>query len=461
MPAERIDDNQTADSLLIYNEGLAHLLGAFANETRLRILSTLLRRRQEFADLQGCVGISKTALAKHLNVLVSAGAIQRVGRGTYQITNDAADSLRSICQTYLWSRERRLSDAVRRVKLYSLASKEERQEMKKYEVKKKAEILPTWISYVGATTGVLNSLGIDVDRADVAGYTGYAFVVNVSKEGTCPSGPTAHDAFFEFPRGFEALGWKVDFSHKQVEGCGFEAGKVLTDGQKELALDHYKEVSKNLRLTERPVVIWGAPIPEFSIVNGVDDGKYIVSSFRSHVGQPDDPLNYDQLQAPGGVMLISFKEQVKKPDVAKADFEALDRAIDIAKGKYVEDFGYVMGPNAFEVWAKNLTTKDALYGGNAYVGVCTQEAFAWAEMFLSRMAKRYKGKAQSKFLDAAAKSFDKAQKIMDDFTKLFPFSWEREFQNGDRESGAKMLLETRHYFEQAISNMEKAHTEWD
>lgn len=333
--------------------------------------------------------------------------------------------------------------------------------MKRYEVKKKAELLPTWISYVGATTGVLNSLSMDVDRADVAGYTGYAFIVNVSKEGTCPSGPTAHEAFFEFPRGFEALGWKVDFIHKQADGCGFEAGKELTERQKELALNHYEEVSRALRLTERPVVIWGAPIPEFSIVNGVDDGKYIVSSVRSHLGQPDDPLNYDQLQAPGGVMLISFKEQLKKPDSAKADLEALARAIDISHGKYVEDFGYVMGPDAFAVWAKNLTTEEALYGGNAYVGVCTQEAFAWAEMFLSRMAKRHKGKAQSKFLEDAARSFSKAQKIMDGFTDLFPFSWEREFQNGDRESGAKMLLETRDHFQRAISNMVKAHSEWE
>lgn len=460
MPAERIDDVQTAETLLSYDEDLVRILGAFANETRLRILSMLLHERRDFSDLQAQIGISKTALAKHLNVLVSAGAIERVERGIYRISHDAADSLRSIGQTYLRSRSRRLSDVARRAELYSLARRKEGVKMKKYEVKKKAELLPTWISYIGATTGVLNSLGVDVDRADVAGYTGYAFVVNVSKEGTCPSGPTAHDAFFEFPRGFEALGWKVDFSHKQVDGCGFEAGKELTEGQKQLALNHYEDVSRMLHTTERPVVIWGAPVPEFAVVNGVDDGKYIVSSIRGHLGQPDDPLNYDQLQAPGGVMLISFKEQLEKPGVTTADLQALARAIDIAKGKYVEDFGYVMGPDAFEVWAKNLKTKEALYGGNAYVGACTQEVFAWAEMFLSRMAKRHKGKAQTKFLESAAADFSKAQRIMDDFTKLFPFSWEREFQNGDRDSGAKILLKAKEYFEQAISFMETAHTGW-
>src|SRR3954470_13156889 len=47
-----------------------------------------------------------------------------------------------------------------------------------------------WLTWVGATAGCLNALGIDCDLADVAGHTGYAFGMRIHRD-LCPSGPTA------------------------------------------------------------------------------------------------------------------------------------------------------------------------------------------------------------------------------------------------------------------------------
>ena len=38
---------------------------------------------------------------------------------------------------------------------------------------------PAWITWVAATTTCLNALGVECDKTDVAGYSGYAFVMSV------------------------------------------------------------------------------------------------------------------------------------------------------------------------------------------------------------------------------------------------------------------------------------------
>jgi len=48
-----------------------------------------------------------------------------------------------------------------------------------------------YLSYIGTVTGSLRALGVNCDAIDVGGYSGYAFVVNLTKGGTDASGPTA------------------------------------------------------------------------------------------------------------------------------------------------------------------------------------------------------------------------------------------------------------------------------
>src|SRR3954466_5484587 len=52
-----------------------------------------------------------------------------------------------------------------------------------------AKFACTWLSWVGATRGCLNVLGVECDNADVAGQSGYAFRIQVH-DTRCPSGPT-------------------------------------------------------------------------------------------------------------------------------------------------------------------------------------------------------------------------------------------------------------------------------
>jgi DNA-binding transcriptional ArsR family regulator len=82
---------------------LAIVLGALANEKRLRILSTLLVRPRVFSDLRDLSGLGKTALAHHLGLLVKAGIISQQGRGQYEMASDGVALLSAISSTYLES----------------------------------------------------------------------------------------------------------------------------------------------------------------------------------------------------------------------------------------------------------------------------------------------------------------------------------------------------------------------
>ena len=68
----------------------------------------------------------------------------------------------------------------------------------------KVDYPPAWLTWVASATGCLNALGVDCDHADVAGFTGMAFLMTVH-ETLCPSGPTVRVS--ELPlRGIACLG---------------------------------------------------------------------------------------------------------------------------------------------------------------------------------------------------------------------------------------------------------------
>ncbi|MFX1565124.1 MAG: effector binding domain-containing protein [Promethearchaeota archaeon] len=82
---------------------LAIVLGALANQKRLRVLSALLIRPRLFSELRKVSGLAKTALSHHLGLLVKADVIKQTGRGQYEITPDGQALLTVISSTYLES----------------------------------------------------------------------------------------------------------------------------------------------------------------------------------------------------------------------------------------------------------------------------------------------------------------------------------------------------------------------
>ena len=82
---------------------LALVLGALANEQRLRVLSALLVRPRLFSELRELTLLKKTALSHHLGLLVKADVIRQQGRGQYEISSDGLAMLTAISSIYLES----------------------------------------------------------------------------------------------------------------------------------------------------------------------------------------------------------------------------------------------------------------------------------------------------------------------------------------------------------------------
>lgn len=349
--------------------------------------------------------------------------------------------------------------------------------MKSFEVENKAVFVASWITYLSTATGILKSMGKEVDLVDVGGYTGNAFHLNISKGDTCPSAPTVapYDTFAE---GLESFGWKVE---QTWENPGYNQSD--DDKQIERAKNYFADIKNTMTQTGRPIGIWGVPdVPEFGIVNGFDDDKYVVSTFRSLPSMPldDDPISYLNLHAPGGLFKLVFKDSIDVKDNSARDRKAIARAVVIAKDlEKIE--GYVSGPASFAEWALNLEMgivpesedeKKELedmtklnYHGNSYVAACTQEGLELAAAFLKRLAERHQQQSFSKKLAEASHYYKRAATVMQAFTEQFPFSTDKnwnpdEFPDEKRSTGAEILRQAEPLVVTAIAKMEEALKKW-
>lgn len=441
------------------NNDLARVLRAAAHTKRLQLLALLVKGSKEFIELHSATKLSKTALANHLTKLIKKGLVERVNRGNYQITPDGYKLLESIVGTYMSSQRREALERQQLLERYSRGYKLRRKpKMEAYELRTKAKYEPGWISYVMAVTGVLKSLGVGCDIIDIAGYSSYAFLVNVAEGVTCPSGPTAHNAWEEIHKGTEALGWKISSVSEEIS---YPLGDTITSEDSARARAHFELVKEGLVRTGRPVVIWGIPVPEYGIVNGYTADSYVVSTFRHLNNQPDPPIRYDALQAPGCLEAIFFEEQISVPDAKQKDMEAIQRAIKMAEGEY-KGKGYVSGPQAFEEWAQVLekTPQKVIYHGNSYVAACTHEGKAFARTFLERLCKKHQGTQQAKTLGKAAEEYQHAEKLMSRFMELFPFSMDGALPKEKLSKGARLLHAVKPHEVKALEHLRKALENW-
>jgi hypothetical protein len=257
---------------------------------------------------------------------------------------------------------------------------------------------PAWLTWVAATTTCLRALGVDCDQADVAGLSGYAFVLNVHQE-LCPSGPTAFD--------WRPLTEGVSFLGRSTQEFG-GPGSDLRGGY---------EFAAGEIAAGRPCVIWGAYVPEFAAAIGVEDGAFLVRSFREMRGEPQPPIPCDELQAPGGPYVLAFPEPVAA-DRAAGDRHAIARAATIRtapSGGW--DYGH--GLAGYDTWIAALEAGIANPFGYAYNTQCYAEGRRFAHEFLSRVARRNPDFSEP--ADRAADAYGEAADAMGEMSMLFPF----------------------------------------
>jgi hypothetical protein len=284
--------------------------------------------------------------------------------------------------------------------------------------------VPAWLTWVSATTGSLKALGVECDTVDVAGYSGYAFVMVVHEE-LCPSGPTAFD-WGMLDRGPHLLGRSI------VSFRGAKCGGAPGDFR--AAYD----LAKSEIEAGRPVVVWGAYVPEFAIAVGVEDGSYLVKSFKPFTGEPEPPIPHDELQTPGGVYVLGFPSEVEFSQ-AEADRGAVWHAVEMI-GRPSLAPPYATGLAAYDQWVAALEAGKADPFGNAYNAQCWAEAKRFAGEFLARLAARNESVAEP--LGEAAAAYGETAAEMAKVAKLFPFPGSEE-QVKDEEACAEAIAALR------------------
>lgn len=236
-----------------------------------------------------------------------------------------------------------------------------------------------WLSWVSCTTASLNSLEVKCDATDVAGMTGYAFHMAIV-DGLCPSGPTYFN-WGDLGCGIASLG------RSYVEYASWEChtGKHIN----ERTTAHCRavfEIAKSEIKAGRPVVIWGAYIPEFAVVTAIQGDYYIVESFMKYMRPDLLPIKFDELDAPGGPYVLAFPTRTEIPQNT-ADRRAISSALQFHhRDMYLPNCCF--GVRAYDAWINILTNHQAIGFGNSYNAACYAEAKTLGYMFLDRLAGR-------------------------------------------------------------------------
>ncbi|MHA1618123.1 MAG: ArsR/SmtB family transcription factor, partial [Promethearchaeota archaeon] len=150
---------------------ISDVLKTVSQEKRLQLLASLIDGPKKFSFLLSQTEISKTALANHLSTLVDAGLIEKIVRGSYKITKDGFNFIKATVNAYKESEMRKeIEEEKKSLEIFKFYhTLEGNTKVKKKIVEFKSEYQDGAISYLAALTGVLKSLGSDVDIVDLGG----------------------------------------------------------------------------------------------------------------------------------------------------------------------------------------------------------------------------------------------------------------------------------------------------
>ncbi|MCG7844997.1 MAG: hypothetical protein MIO90_06160, partial [Methanomassiliicoccales archaeon] len=326
----------------------------------------------------------------------------------------------------------------------------------------------------GAVGGALRAQGIDCDLVDVAGRSGYAFLLNVPKGRICPSAPTSmrSSVYIEFVRGVSELGIGAEI---WIEEGGYIGGETISLADLERARNLFQKVKTEIDRRGRPVVLWGLPKSEFGIVNGYEGDSYVASTFRSNeLPENEELVPSLDIKAPEALMMVTFGGN------AVSEERWLERAVLMASGKAAVSEGYLSGPKAAHEWSSTLLEAgDDQYVGNSHTAACYAEGLSNAEIFLKRMALRHHGEGlvdkgavfkgiflkdmadegldrlTIELMEAAA-AYARGARSMEEYLRLFPFKPHGSFDSAARDAGSVLLLDLEVHEESALQHLQEA-----
>lgn len=444
---------------------IAELVKSTAHNKRILILASLLDGRKSFPELKIETSLSKTALANHLALMLNSNIITRIDRGSYELTKDGKELLFDIAKIYYQSENYQLKQRELLSKQYqrfrNLGDVMTKQEKRVSNV---AVYQPHGLSYSSAISGILQSVGEEWGVDDVTAFTGYGFLINTSRDQICPSGPTALAAAWKTIRdATEKLGWQFRFHiDNQPFPSSTDSSQPLSKNDEKRAKEFFGKVKEAIDKYDRPVVIWGIPVPEYGIVNGYQDDYYLVSTFRTLLNQEETPIAYNKLQAPG-CMDLFILEKKTHPPTDKDYRDSIVRALKMARGEGVAGGDYVAGPEAYDILQKQLleTEEEKIQPfAFAYLVDCYYCARESSFNYLNKLADKYKKENFDKYIKKAADVYGRITEQYKELQKIFPLFGAQDLSLESRKKYASILSQIKDSEEQAIVSLERIVENW-
>lgn len=296
-----------------------------------------------------------------------------------------------------------------------------------------------WLTWVASTTTCLKALDINCDLADVAGMSGYAFTMSVHKT-LCPSGPTMFN-WGSLLIGINQMGRStLNFMSGDCYSEGFRNDRTREHARRAFEFAS-REISEG-----RPVVLWGAYVPEFAVAYAVDDEHYYVKSFKECMHEEQPPIKWDAIEAPGGPYILAFPTPTGNDYPRSNDQYALSQAVQRLTDKSIHPM-YGSGLDAYDYWIEMLETWGKVEGnfkhtpfGNAYNAQCYAETKHFAHAFLEKLAQRCE--FAKKPLKKAVKEYGETAKAMKEVAEMFPFPGGDQLDSSETRDKAIDALKT-------------------
>jgi hypothetical protein len=240
------------------------------------------------------------------------------------------------------------------------------------------------------------------------GGTGHAFILNMFKDGSCPSGPTGWvtNRFYDLGRN---LGYQVDLVWGDKRQPGFEEKQQAAWDLARTSLD------QNL-----PVIGWEMAYPEFYVVNGYDENGYYFSGPGSEEAPSPKPWQELGLSDIGmlEVHAITLTQEADPETIVR---EALGFALAFNQGdpQWVLP-EYLAGQQAYQRWIDAVRSGQASTMGHAYNAAVWEECRRNGLAFLLTAKKRLKGLVEESF-DQAIQAYQQVAEELREITELYPF----------------------------------------
>ncbi|MBY9001344.1 MAG: winged helix-turn-helix transcriptional regulator [Candidatus Heimdallarchaeota archaeon] len=448
-----------------YLEGFSVILSSLGNKKRMYIMALLIDGPKLLTSIEKELKLGKTALAHHINLLLKANLIERVTRGEYKISEDGLEFLKENFSIYgassFRSKEKTEQSQRRYNRVYKLRT-EGKSATK--EISIKAKFQKHNLTLVGAMTGALKALGCKITVDEVAGFTGYGFLINVPKDGLWSSSPTSHKGFKIILQAISKFGWKIKrYSEEEALPSDFSYSKPLSMRDEVRARNIFEMIKKEID-KDLPVVLWGVHVPEYGIVTGYKNDNYIVSSIHTLDERFRNQIPYNKLDAEGAVNVYMFEEKIDQKIESEEHKESIKRAIKFAGSRKLANDSFISGIEAYDTWIAHLDkgiTEETKYFGNIYMINSYLDSRKSVVEYLGKLIKIYRGTPQITELYQTFYEYQKSVKIYNQLSTLFPRRGLETVTDEKCKRAINLLGLLKKHESEAIDCMKKAVEIWE